>query len=349
MRRFRLDATDRLALAAIGAWLGWVVVATALNGRPLPLGSPYLLAPLVAVVGVAAGRLLAAKARSWPLPEIVLAVAAFFLVAWTFDSAPGKLPLRYANANAAVGVQLAALAALVALARPAGHHEPDRIPPEHRARYARNARRVLLAAGAMAAAVVAINKSAAGLAVLLPVVAVGLWAAKTGRGPRRAISVGLGAAVVAAAAGAVVSLAAADTWPGLLVRALDAARKTLWADALAVWRQHPLIGGGPGAFREASALAADPDTATVHSSVLQVGSELGAVGVVLFGAVLLVGFLIAARGGRPATFVAASAWAALAVHSMADHLYEFPAVTFTAALVLGFAGRSGTSDEEPGG
>ena len=71
--------------------------------------------------------------------------------------------------------------------------------------------------------------------------------------------------------------------------------------------------------------------------MLQVGSELGWVGVALFVALLLVGFGLALRRGRAAALVATAAWAALAVHSLIDHLYEFTAITVLAGVVLGWA------------
>ena len=76
----------------------------------------------------------------------------------------------------------------------------------------------------------------------------------------------------------------------------------------------------------------------VHSSVLQVGSELGAVGVVLFAGLLVVGMVLAARSGGAAGLIGVTAWTCLAVHSSVDHLYEFWPVTLVSGLVVGLAG-----------
>lgn len=71
--------------------------------------------------------------------------------------------------------------------------------------------------------------------------------------------------------------------------------------------------------------------------MLQVGSELGLVGVLLFAAMLLAGLAIAGQGNRAASLIGMVAWTALGVHSVIDHLYEFPVVTLTAGVVLGWA------------
>ena len=123
-----------------------------------------------------------------------------------------------------------------------------------------------------------------------------------------------GSAVVAAGWASVFWLASRASWPPMVAApgGLSEVRRKLWADALALWAAHPVVGAGPGAFREYSQTAAsDPTLAMVHSSVLQVGSELGAVGVVLFAGLLVVGMVLAARSGGAAAVIGVTAWTCL--------------------------------------
>lgn len=329
------NSLDRIAIVLIALWLAWVPAAAMLAGRPVPLGGPYLVAPLVAVAGIIAGRLLAPRGNSAAVAWALLGVAVYFVAACLLTPQPGKLPLRYANANAAVGVQLLALAGLAALSRPT---PPLDAPASARRPTTRGW--VLTVAAAACVGIVVVNDSKAAMIVIAPVVVAVLWAGLRRSGPPRALTLAAGALALVGAGWVGLDLAARPAWPAALLRALDPARQQLWQDALGVWLRHPVTGGGPGAFAEASLLARDPDTATAHSSLLQVGSELGVVGVALFAALLLVGLGLATRGSRAAGLIAAAAWTALAIHSFADHLYEFPAVTFAAGIVLGWASAS---------
>lgn len=331
--RRRLDPLDVVAGLAVVAWLGWVVTAAILTGRPLPLTSAYLVAPLMAVAGVVAGRLLAARAPRWPVAEALLAVTAFIALEGLLTPGPGNWPLRYDNANAALGLQLLALVGVASLTRWQPRPEPLLGLPDDPGW----TRRVHLVAGLAAVAIVVINNSQAGLALLVPVALGTLLAAWTRWGPWRAVSVTVGLASLGAAAAGLLWLASRDEWPPLAVRALSRVRQEMWQVALTLWRGEGLTGAGPGRYREVNPFGADPDTATAHSSLLQVGADLGHVGVALFGVLLLVGVALAARRGRAEALIAVAAWTALGVHSFMDHLYEFPALTFTAAAVLGWA------------
>lgn len=333
-----MNTLDRIAIVLVAFWLVWVPAAAVLAGRPVPLGGPYLMAPLVAVSGIIAGRLLAPRGHSAAVAWALLAVAAYFVAACLLTPQPGKLPLRYANANAAVGVQLLALAGLAALSRPTP--PPDAPASARRGPTTRGW--VLTVAAAASVGIVVVNDSKAAMLVIAPVIVAVLWAGLRRSGPPRALTLAAGALALVGAGWVGLDLAARPAWPAALLRALDPARQRLWQDALGVWLRHPVTGGGPGAFAEASLLARDPDTATAHSSLLQVGSELGVVGVALFAALLLVGLGLATGGSRAAGFIAAAAWTALAIHSFADHLYEFQAVSFTAGIMLGWASASST-------
>lgn len=334
--RHRIDPLDAVAAGAVAAWLIWVVAAAALSGRPLSPLSPYLWAPLAGVAGVVVGRVIAPRAHRWPVGGTVAVIGLVFTVLCLTTLTPGKLPLRYANANAAMGVQLLVLAGLAALAQQPLARGGGTFPT--RAGLGGPILAFLGAVGVLVA-----NWSQAANVVGIPVALAALWVGSGRSGPPRWVSYVIGVTSLVGSGTAGVWLAAQPSWPAVALRALDPARKVLWGDALTLWRAHPVTGGGPGSFREASVLARDPDTATVHSSILQVGSELGLVGVALFGILLLVGLALAVRRSRPAAFVAVAGWTALGIHSFVDHLYEFTAVTFTAAVVLGWASAQNSS------
>lgn len=345
-RARRLGPLDRVGVVLVVTWWGWVIVSTVLNGRALSFASPYLYVPLVAVAGVATGRVFAPRAHRWQVAGALLALGLYLITAWLVTPGPGKLPLHYANANAALGVQLIAVAGLAALSirrttPPEGSAEA---PLDPGVRWV-----AVLAVLAVLAAVgvVVVNWSQAGNVVAIPVVLATAWAWLRGSGPWRPLMFAAGALAVAAAGAAGLWLAVRSTWPTPVLRALDPARKQLWGDAVAVWRAHPLTGGGPGSFAESSLLARDPDTSTVHSSLLQVGSELGLIGVGLFGVLLLLGLAVATRGSRASALIAASAWSALLIHSFVDHLFEFAAVTFAAGVVLGWASAPASAESAP--
>src|SRR5699024_9285645 len=109
------------------------------------------------------------------------------------------------------------------------------------------------------------------------------------------------------------------------------------------------FGPGPRSFTPSSELASGtPSLAAVHSLILQVGAELGAVGVVLLAALFLGGLLYAARGNRAVALIAITAWTALAVHSSIDHLEDFPIVGFMGGVILGWSGLNTRSSEYHG-
>ncbi|MFP5415738.1 MAG: hypothetical protein ACLGHZ_02505, partial [Actinomycetes bacterium] len=95
--RRRLDPLDRFGIALIVAWLAWVLIVSLLTGR-LGWPGPLVAVPLVAVAGVAAGRALAARARTWPLAEMLFGVGVLTALSAAMTRGPGKLPTLYANA-----------------------------------------------------------------------------------------------------------------------------------------------------------------------------------------------------------------------------------------------------------
>lgn len=331
MRRLvsRLSPMDRVGLALVVVWIVWAATTSLINGRLLSPVSPYVVAPLMVALGVALGRRIAASARGGGGASdstdvrrvdagLCVVTSVFFL--WEIvRGGSGGGALGYANANAALAVQLQALVALAVIGAPA-----------HRRRLLR----VTLLGAALLGLIIGSRAGTAVALAVLVAIALALW----GRVRRRWWGIAVGAAAIATAATGNIRLAGQANWPGWADLAFDETRHQLWADALELWKLHPAMGAGPGAFRQFSPLAADPDTATAHSSVLQVGAETGLVGVVLFAALIAVGFAIAAQGSAPSALVGVAAWSALGVHSFVDHLLEFPLIVLAAGLVLGWAG-----------
>lgn len=327
--RRALRAADVAGLAAVGAWLLWVLSMPLWTGRSASVTSAHVVAPLLVTVGVMAGRLLAPLPRRWRLAELFLVASLLFVLGSNL----------YPNAQGAVGVQLVAISGLL-LHTGLLVDNPDRGP-------------VPLFAAAVALLVVGVLLAARSDAASFLVVPMALLMALSlgyRSGPPRGITALVSTALLALATISVGWLATVSVWPARLRanQGLSQVRHTLWSDALELWRQHPWTGAGPGAFREYSELAAsDTDLATVHSSVLQVGSELGLVGCALFAVLLLAGLGIAAQGQRAAALIGMAAWTALGIHSSIDHLYEFPAVTLTAGLVLGWASSAPSREQRP--
>lgn len=328
------DGLDPAALGALALWCLWVVLATVWAGRSPLAALPYLGPPVVLIAGLLAGRWAGRRPPGWLLPALLAVVAWFFVLGWVITPVPGKLPTRYPNANAAVGVQLMALVGLAALAQRSVR--PRRAIEEQ----GRGPAVVLAAAALGSVLVLGLNASVAATIVAVPVMVATAFAVARRRGPRPAVSWLAGTLVLGCAAAAVVGLARRSVWPDAVVVGLDRVRKQLWSEALGLLNRHLLTGGGAGSFRETNMLSVDPDLASAHSWVLQVAAEFGLVGFGMFALVLALGLALAVRGSRAGGLIAAAAWTALGVHSTVDHLYEFAPVTFAAGAVLGWASAS---------
>lgn len=326
----RLGTPERAGLTLIGAWIAWAIVASVLGGDLLSPISPYVAAPVSLILGVVLGRLLAAPTAGGEVAWSLLTVMAVLLIGVLMTPGPGNAPLGYANANAALTVQLIGLCGL------AGLQVRTRV---HRA--------VISVAVVCGMAVVLANGSRAGTAMALGVVAVvaAMAVRPVARRVWSAVAATAALALISASAYGVWGLARESQWPAWLEPVLDPTRRWLWQDALNLWDQHPLVGAGPGAFERTSRLGEDADTAAAHSSILQVGAETGWVGVALFGLVVIAGLLWATRGAPPFVVVAAASWTALLVHSFADHLLDFPPVVLVAGAVIGWA-RTGARSEQ---
>lgn len=258
---------------------------------------------------------------TWWIDLALIALVVTLLPGIGLRFAPGPLPLSYANANTAAATQVMALCGLALLGG-------------HRDRWGRSP--IALCAATAAFAVVH-HGSQAGMATAIPV-ALALLLLLVRPARRAGWAVALGLTSLAAAGAALLRIAALDTWPVALDRALDPMRHRLWDTALALWTSDPIAGAGPGSYVEVNPFASDPDTAAAHSSVLQVGAELGAVGVVLLSLLVLTGYIVATRGRPSLAVLATAAWTALWVHSLIDHLFDYPALPLLAGIVLGWAG-----------
>ena len=308
---------DLVGLVLLAALAGWSVLSAHLRG-----GSPRNMVGSLALL--AAGYLLGRLTARWSWVVAVLSIGGFgawvLVTPGAFSGGPLAGPLGYANANAALAVEVAAIALIAAT------------------RSRRTVARALLVVAALPVLAVAwFNQSWAallpGLALFVITVIV-LY-----RRPRRS-----GAAIVTAAA--IVGLAvvgqllvATGTGDGPAARALSERRVDLWTDAVHLARQQPLFGHGPQSFATASPTAAsDPDTRAAHSELLQVAAETGLVGAGLL--LLIVGwaYLALARAPDPGpAIVGAFAWSAFAVHALVDYVANFPLVVAAAGLALGLA------------
>ena len=325
----RLGGGERFGLAVLVSWVGWAETRSALAGQALSPLSPYVVAPLSVAAGVALGTILAPHARRRGVALALLGATLYLLVAVLATGGPAKGPTGYANANAALAVQLIGLSGLALLAAPRGRRWP------------------LVLAAIVGVGVAWANASVAALALGGPLLALVLamsWKPAQ-RHTAKVVAIGVSAAAIAVSATAVAAFATRPSWPPSVLRFLDEARRIMWADAVRLWREHAAFGAGPGAFERVSTLGHDPDTASAHSAVLQVGAETGWVGVALLLSIALTGVWWAARGRPAAAVVGVATWTALVVHSMTDHLVDFPVVALAGGIVIGWSGASARSEQ----
>lgn len=317
---------DVLFIGALGAWIAWAVAVPLLTGHPLADAGRYVAVSCVLGVSVLAGRVFGARVDLWDRRPIwpwsaMLFVLGLGVLAW---------PL-YANAQAAVGVQLVALCGLMSVVR--ARQLRSRGPSSA------TATALTILVGVLGL-VLALRAQAAQIVVCALLVAVLIALIAPVVLPRR-VSVLLGASSIGGAIVTVLLLTSADVWPERLgaSEGLSTTRHLLWRDAVELWRAHPILGGGPGEFLLSSPTAqSQPHLYAAHSSVLQVGAELGTPGVLLFLVLLFLGILLAARADRARALIGVAGWSALAVHSVIDHLYEYPVVVVLAGAVIGWAG-----------
>lgn len=319
--------------ACVGAWFLWVLASSLITGQHLSPWSPYLVPPVVLVLGSLVGIWLA---QCWAQKKHAVPVVVALAIS-TY-----AVPI-YANATAAVGALLLALAFIAYVeakrsSAPVVVLELKGVAVQRE----RPQERQVLSVGIGAVGFLMCFGSQAVVALIVPLFFLSFLSSRTKRGLPRWLVVGVGIFLAEMAAIAVLTLGLRDSWPSWLSAgdSLSSARHTLWSGALMLWRLNPIAGAGLGTFTESSDLASStPHLASAHSSVLQVGAELGSIGVLLLAAIFIAGLLFATRGPRTCGLIAGAAWTFLAIHSTIDHLEDFPVVALTAGVVLGWSGR----------
>lgn len=359
--RKRLGPAGVFFVLSVALWTLWVLASPVISHRPPSFSSPYLLSPLILLAGAVAGGVLVDRWRNCSLREaapILLAIAAF--------AAP-----IYANASAAVGVLLVALAAVALLDLPgpmdiagsarkpdsvsaapaaaeeSSKHSPVRVPRS--IRQMGEARHVAFVVGVGVIGILLAFGTQASLLLLTALLVTISVVYRVRTGPPRAITVATGLVLVAFASITVAILGSRESWPAWLSQSdsLSSARHILWNDALSLWKQNPLVGSGHGTFTPSSELASTtPGLESAHSLVLQVLAELGIVGLVLLAAVFAGGLLLATQTARDRGAITGAAWTFLAIHSTIDHLEDFPVVALTAGILIGWAGLKDQKDDE---
>lgn len=341
-----LGRSGAFLLCSLTVWVLWVTLSAALTSQHLSLSSPHLVTPAILGIGIATGLFLATQ---WAAGRILGVTSVLVVIALL------AMPI-YANASAAVGVLLVALSALafIDVGRRSFEQNDRQSASRERARSQSSSRQRIFAVGSgVIGLLLAFGSQAAAalLAILLTAVAITLVARS---GPPRWFLIGAGIFVAEMALVAVIMLGVRESWPSWLSAgdSLSVARHTLWADAITLWRQNPIVGAGPGTFTQSSELASsEPQLAATHSSVLQVAAELGTIGLILFATIFIAGLSFATRKSgirfasrreRMRGAIAATAWTCLAVHSTIDHLEDFPVVALTAGILIGWAGNQRT-------
>lgn len=320
------DPGRRLDLA--GAGLAVVSVTWTLFTGRHDLSAAWPVAALQAgCVAVYVAARLATRWQPPVVPVAALALVATLLVLGSVvpDLEPLGPPLGYANANAALYVQLAVAAAMAAAAFPLGPATAVAAP---------------MGAAFVLAAVVSGSVTAM-VAIGLVLLLAGLVAARL---PLLAVGGGAVAVLLLVAVTSLVAVAAeTGRQSGLVDRVgsvVDDRRVALWADAAAIAHDHPVAGAGAGSFQDLSPTArSDADARWTHSDFLQQGAEGGAVALALLLAAFGWGFARVAVAGlnRPFTAFGALALAALGLHAAIDYILHFPLVPLVGAALLGAA------------
>lgn len=193
----------------------------------------------------------------------------------------------------------------------------------------------------LAACLIASAARGAFAATVAGLLALAAW----GRGKRR----GLALAIVALAIGC----AGAWLWPLLAQRLLTPTpagtpgRAAMWQVAIDLWREHPVLGAGPGMFRRLAAERLDVSRyrpAHAHSTPLHLLAETGLLGLAAFVA-LWVRFFGALRRGEgagvaaPPPFAAAGgiAVAAFLAMGLVEHNFGDAEVVMLAFFLAGVA------------
>jgi O-Antigen ligase/Tetratricopeptide repeat len=145
--------------------------------------------------------------------------------------------------------------------------------------------------------------------------------------------------------------------PGRFVELSSNTRWSWWKDALEVYREHPVLGAGAGAFDVARRPFREDRLAPVepHSLPLQFLAELGVVGLLLIGTAVAgagVGIVAALRRAgdeRPAVVALTVVAAAYGVHGLAEFNWDFLVLSAPAFFVVGLLLGRGASTTRASG
>jgi len=310
---------DAVGLALVAAAIGWTLVAAAANDGSGPW--PYVGGLLAVAAGIAAGRSIGTRVDPSSAPAAIGVLAGVLLGALLAfrGSSSGGPPLGYGNANGAFFALVTLATVLLRVAVPA-MTQPTRLATT-------TVGVTALGACVSTRSVGAIVALAAGLGVAL--------LAEALRRPWVAIPV---ATIVLAVALAVTVALASGAGPQELDGDSFGTRVQLWRSAATITQDHRLTGVGPGRFDAVDGVSTDTDLRRAHSLPLQTAAEQGAVGLALLLA--LVGWAAAALwrvGLRPTSAVGAGVLAATGLLACWDWVVAEPAVSLTAAVLIGWA------------
>ncbi|HEX6327298.1 MAG TPA: O-antigen ligase family protein [Jiangellaceae bacterium] len=251
------------------------------------------------------------------------------------SGAPLAPPLGYGNANGnlyAMGVAAAAVVAVLA-----------------------NREQVRRAAGVLAVlfaglSILTLSKAAALLAMGILLIAI------TAHRLRRWVVLAAPFVVLATIATTIVlGLTEGRLVTSSVFEEVSERRTSLWREAMEISVDEPVFGVGPGMFAQTSPTAlANADARWAHSAYLQIAAEIGVVGAVLLGLVVLwvFGALFRSRQDVRLIVIGTAAVTALTVHAAIDYVAHFAVLVIVAALLAGLASsrgvyvcRPGSSDE----
>jgi hypothetical protein len=142
--------------------------------------------------------------------------------------------------------------------------------------------------------------------------------------------------------------------PGRFAELSSNTRWSWWEDAFEVFREHPVVGAGAGAYDVARRPFREDELAPVepHSLPLQFLAELGVVGFLLIGtaaAAAAVGIAAALRraedADRPAVAALTVVAAAYAVHGLIEFNWDYVALSGPVFLVVGLLLGRGASPQ----
>lgn len=302
----------------------WMIVAAGTGVAP---GVALILLALCAFLFARA----ASAASGWELPlGIAAGGVAVALAGGETLLENTASPMGYANATAGF-YALTTAAALIVVAR---------CP----------LRPVRIAAGTLAVAFAAVpvgNGSRAGV-VLVALLPLGFLGRLGPQHTRRLVVAGVVAVPVVVALTALWGAnydrdGAGGRVEHAALSALSERRAVLWGDAVAMIRDDPLLGAGPGSFAGTSPAAlADPDARWAHSAYLQLGAETGLPGLALLLAIVGWGFaLLSTSRLDSGAAIAAMALTGAAIHAAIDYVWDFPVLPLTLVLLVAAGGTRG--------